>query len=238
MMEELRARLASTLRAPAQFAFRSIWSPTRGEYLTSAEAESPDPAVVLQAMLGASAAKLPTSLPDFSAHAYSTRWQIDGGALRLLSAFVRSTRPTRMLETGVADGASTRVILDALDANGAGRLDSLDISPTAGALARTSQGVDRWKFTSLPLRGRARATERIVRSLAPLDVFLHDSDHSYPWQAFEYRTAWDALAPGGWILSDDIDASYAFLDFTRRHQRRPWILAGPNKLFGAVRKGP
>ncbi|MGA8303156.1 MAG: class I SAM-dependent methyltransferase [Thermoplasmata archaeon] len=237
MMEDLRARLVSTLRAPTQRALRSLWSPTRGEYLSSAEVGSPDPAVVLQAMLGDASAELPSSLPELLAHEYSARWQIDGEALRLLSAFVRATKPTRMLETGVADGASTRVILDAMNTNRSGRLDSVDISPTAGALARTSPGVQRWNFTSLPRRGRARETRRIVQSLAPLDVFLHDSDHSYPWQAFEYRTAWDALAPGGWILSDDIDASYAFLDFARRHQRRPWILAGPTKMFGAVRKG-
>jgi len=195
-----------------------------------------DPAVLLKGMLGPGSAEVPAELPELKAERFSTSWPIDPAAQRFLWGFTRSVRPTRFFETGVADGASTRIILDALEENGDGRLWSVDIFPDAGALARRSAAVHRWQFVALPARGRAAVLRGTIRSAGSLDVFLHDSDHSYPWQAFEYREAWTALVPGGWLLSDDIDASYAFFDFARRHEIRPWVLVGPRKLFGALRK--
>lgn len=44
-------------------------------------------------------------------------------------------------------------------------------------------------------------------------MFLHDSDHSYRWRMFEYTTVRDRLKSDGILLSDDVDVSYAFIDF-------------------------
>ncbi|HKN06108.1 MAG TPA: class I SAM-dependent methyltransferase [Thermoplasmata archaeon] len=236
MIEDLRARLSGVLQGPARIALRSVWTPARSEYLGRALEATMDPAVLLGQMVGPGAAELPQELPGPTSPKFSALWPIDPATQRFLGGFVRSVRPKRFLETGVADGTSTRIILDALEANGDGRLWSVDVSPEAGDLARQSTAVHRWEFVVLPARGRAAAFRRAIRPLRPLDVFLHDSDHSYPWQMFEYREAWSALAPGGWLLSDDIDASYAFLDFAARCGLRPWVLVGPRKLFGVLRK--
>ena len=203
--------------------------------MVAAEATT-DPARLLNTVLGSESGEPSTAFSDHAAQHLSALWPIDPATQQFLAGFVRAVRPKRLFETGVADGASTRVILDALEENGDGRLWSVDVLPEAGAIARESPAVHRWQFVVLPARGRAAAFRRAIRPLRPLDVFLHDSDHSYPWQSFEYREAWTVLAPGGWLLSDDIDASYAFLDFARRHALRPWILAGPRKLFGVLRK--
>ena len=236
MIEDLRARLAGFLQGPARIALRSVWTPNRSDYLERALESSTDPALLLSRIMGPGTAELPAELPESSSPKFSARWPIDLPTQRFLGGFVRSARPRRFLETGVADGASTRIILDALEANGDGRLWSVDVSPEAGDLARKSSAVDRWQLIVLPVRGRAAAFRRAVRPLRPLDGFLHDSDHSYPWQTFEYREAWSALAPGGWLLSDDIDGSFAFLDFATRCGLRPWVLVGPRKLFGVLRK--
>jgi len=236
MIEELRARLSGALQGSARVALRSVWIPARSEYLSFAVEATVDPSRLLKEMVGPGAADVPEDLPDLKAQRFSVLWQIDAATQRFLRGFVRSVRPQRFFETGVADGASTRIILDALEENGEGRLWSADISPEAGNLARQSRAVHRWEFIVLPARGRASAFREALRPLRPLDAFLHDSDHRYPWQAFEYRVAWSTLAPGGWLLSDDIDASYAFLDFARRQGLRPWVLVGPRKLFGVLRK--
>jgi predicted O-methyltransferase YrrM len=238
VIEEIRARLSGVLQGPARVALRSVWTPARSEYLGRALEATSDPALLLRRMLGSAVAELPPGLPPHSSPKFSTLWPIDPATQRFLGGFVRTVRPKRFFETGVADGTSTRVILDALEANGDGRLWSVDVSPQAGDLARQSPAAHRWQFIALPARGRASALRRAVRPLRPLDAFLHDSDHSYPWQMFEYREAWSALAPGGWLLSDDIDASYAFLDFSAREGLRPWVLIGPRKLFGVLHKPP
>jgi predicted O-methyltransferase YrrM len=236
LIEEIRARLSGSLQGLARVGLRSIWVPTRSDYVEGALEATDDPARLLTQILGPTASPPPEELPDLRSSHFSELWPIDPGARQFLRGFVRSVRPKRVFETGVADGASTRIILDALERNGDGRLWSLDVVPDAGVLARQSPGVHRWQFVVLPARGRAASFRRALGSVRPLDVFLHDSDHSYPWQSFEYREAWSTLAPGGWMLSDDIDGSYAFLDFAQAHRLRPWVLMGSRKLFGVLRK--
>jgi predicted O-methyltransferase YrrM len=236
VIEDLRAQLAGSLQGLARIALRSLWTPTRSEYVRSAIESTDDPAQLLRHILGPASANISTELPELKPARFSVLWPIEPGAQQFLRGFVRSVRPKRFLETGVADGASTRIILDALEENGDGQLWSVDVHPGAGELARASPAVHRWQFVVLPRRGRATAFRGTIRPLRPLDVFLHDSDHSYPWQTFEYREAWSALAPGGWLLSDDIDASYAFLDFAVAQRLKPWILIGSRKLFGILRK--
>jgi predicted O-methyltransferase YrrM len=236
VIEEFRARLSGALQNRARVALRSFWTPTRSEYLALALEATMDPARLLAVAVGPQAAEMPDPLPERTSQKFPAWWPIEPAAQRFLGGFVRSVRPKRWVETGVADGTSTRIILDGLGANGDGRLWSVDVTPEAGDLARGSSAAERWEFVVLPARGRAASFRRLIRPLQPLDVFLHDSNHSYPWQTFEYREAWSVLAPGGWLLSDDIDASYAFLDFAEARGLRPWVLVGPRKLFGVLRK--
>jgi len=236
-LEDLKTRWASAARRPARVLLRSLWSPAQSEYLNVARLHTTDPDELLRALLGASAVVEPALLPEAPAREYAEVWQVDRAVRQFLWGLVRSTRPERALETGIADGASTRVILDAMEKNGRGTLFGVDIEENVGRLARASAGAARWHLTVLPARGRAEATRRVFRQSAPLDLFLHDSDHSYPWQRFEYGEAWKVLAPGGWLLSDDTNASYALLDFARSVRQPLWILSHPRKLFGVVRKG-
>lgn len=38
-----------------------------------------------------------------------------------------------------------------------------------------------------------------------IDLFFHDSDHSYANQKAEYDLAWDLVRPGGWVGGDDVE---------------------------------
>jgi hypothetical protein len=50
-----------------------------------------------------------------------------------------------------------------------------------------------------------------VNDMPEIDIFIHDSDHSYLWQLFEYRVALGKIqSKMGLICSDDVDKSYLY----------------------------
>jgi predicted O-methyltransferase YrrM len=167
---------------------------------------------------------------------YPRDWAIEGDSGRLLYAMVRRHKPNHVVETGVANGLSTSIILKALEANGNGVLTSLDISRDVGALVdREADG--RWNLVVLDKRSVKRSFHSTIASLPPIDIFIHDSWHGYQWQTLEYGAAWSHLRPGGLLGSDDIELSYAFLDFSQRVARhRPLVLLDSRKAFGVVRR--
>ena len=166
---------------------------------------------------------------------YPALFGMEDRHLSLIYKAVRLARPGRVVETGVADGRSSRAILAALSANGAGRLTSLDVADDVGGLIEPGLR-DRWDLVVLPRTGQRDALRRCLSSLAPVDIFIHDSDHSYGWQSLEYRIGYQALRPGGLLISDDIDASFAFLDFVSRQAIMSLACVGSRKVMGVALK--
>ena len=135
------------------------------------------------------------------------------------------------VETGIADGWSTAVILAAMDANGVGVLHSIDIAAESGALV--GDGHPRWHRHLTD--GSPGQLADVLGPLGQLDLFVHDSDHSYRAQMGEYLAASRSLRAGALLVSDDVNWSNAFLDFCRAHELRPVVLAEPTSLVGVVR---
>ena len=134
---------------------------------------------------------------------------------RIAFGIVRLTTPATVVETGVAQGVTTRAILSAMDDNGVGRLYSVDLpvlfadeDDFVGRLVPEELRT-RWDLELGPSR---QLLPSLVSRAAPLDIFLHDADHTYPSQMEEYRTAWPALRSGGILISDDV-GNPAFVDF-------------------------
>ena len=155
---------------------------------------------------------------------------------------VRHLRPDKVLETGVARGVTSRVILEALSINGTGHLWSLDLPhpfrpelhKETGAAVPTACR-DRWTY----VRGSSRRRlVSLVSSLTEIDMFIHDSLHTGRNIRFELRTVWPALQRGDLVLVDDVD-NQAFRDFVREVGDPPSIVLrsadGPC-LFGTIRK--
>jgi predicted O-methyltransferase YrrM len=151
----------------------------------------------------------------------------------LLRAVIRLARPATVVETGVAQGVTTAVILQAMAENGEGSLYSIDVPPPH---------VDGTYVGSLvPDELRSRWTLRIGLSqqeLAPLlaeletiDVFLHDAVHRYETQTEEYEQAWPRLRPGGQLVTDDVDTP-AFMDFAARVGGTPFLIGAPSSKSG------
>lgn len=47
-----------------------------------------------------------------------------------------------------------------------------------------------------------------------IDLFLHDSLHTYEQMMFEYRVAWPYIRVKGVLLSDDVGCNEAFKKFS------------------------
>ncbi len=81
---------------------------------------------------------------------------------------------------------------------------------------------ERWVFK----KGRSRqALPNLLNELNRVDVFLHDSEHTYENMMFEYSTVWDYLPEKGLLLSDDIGwrcegGRRAFYEFAKKVKRK------------------
>lgn len=150
----------------------------------------------------------------------------------LLYALVRLVRPLVLLEAGVADGYSTALMLGAIEKNGVGELHSLDIRNDVGVLVDDRA---HWNLHISTDRNPFRDLSRVAGRIRPLDLFFHDSDHRFVPQAREYRLAAGTVRPGGFLISDDVDFSYAFLRFIESRQGRSVFLLDDVKCSGVAR---
>jgi hypothetical protein len=130
-------------------------------------------------------------------------------------------RPAAVVETGVARGVTTRVILQALARNEVGRLWSVDLPPPRDRHLHDQIGAavpeelrDRWTY--VPGSSRRRLPG-LLTQLGAIDIFLHDSRHSARNVLFELEHAWSALRPSGVLLVDDIDVNEGFRSFCATH---------------------
>jgi predicted O-methyltransferase YrrM len=132
---------------------------------------------------------------------------------------VRLLRPTLLVEAGVHDGLGSAVFLQALERNRAeedhGRLIGIDVDPTCGWLVP-----DRLRgHFELAIDDSVAYVQRMPPD-SRIDLFLHDSLHTYEHEMRESRAVADRLAPGGILLSDDAHATTALSDFSVERHRR------------------
>jgi hypothetical protein len=132
------------------------------------------------------------------------------------------------------------MILDALEENGHGQLISIDLPEFSdpalnrddfwegkgGAVipAGLSPG---WLVSEAKRQqwqlvlGRSRdLLQPVLRQAGMIDVFIHDSEHSYENQLFEFTVGYESLVSGGLLVATDINWSCAFDEFWRRVRKR------------------
>lgn len=166
----------------------------------------------------------------------------DRGLARVAWCLTRHLRAGAVVETGVARGITSRVILEGLERNGDGHLWSIDL-PALDTAFHTEIGAavsaslrDRWTYVNGTSRRRLPG---LLAELGQIDVFVHDSSHTARNLRFELEHAWDALGKGA-IVADDIDRNAAFESFTRSHASAPAFVAQADDggaAFGIVLKG-
>lgn len=150
-------------------------------------------------------------------------WKASDNFCLLLFCVCRLMKPQLVLETGVATGVSSATILHALSANQKGQLHSVEFPPLGRRdLSYIGSSIpdevkDRWTLYTGPSTSLLR---EFVRRQQSIDIFVHDSDHSYWNQIAEYTMAWQLLRPGGLLISDDA-RSDSLLDFASKSGARP-----------------
>jgi len=159
---------------------------------------------------------------------------------------LRLIKPEVVVETGCASGWTSALLLSALHRNNKGHLWSIDIPPQAGQLSMDwtlPEGLSPGFLVPETLRDRWTLILGDVRHhLMPLlqqhraiDVFFHDSDHTYQHMMWEYTSVWPHLRPGGLLISDDIGWNTAFWDFATA-VRTPVVIHRSNPNLGTLVK--
>lgn len=170
----------------------------------------------------------------------------------MLYILVRLYRPTLCLETGVFYGGTTSFILNALRRNNHGALISIDLpragnddSPKhhqVGDSEDIPAGLDigfiihpaqkeRWTL----VRGSSLA--EIPRIHETIDMYNHDSDHSFNFVKKEMELVLPKLSPGAVIMADDLDWSNGFYSVCVEKKLYPLIITDNGKSGLKARTG-
>ncbi|MBX6355424.1 MAG: class I SAM-dependent methyltransferase [Micromonosporaceae bacterium] len=150
------------------------------------------------------------------------RWLADSTAryARRLGwyAIARTIKPAHVVETGVDKGLGTCVLAAALLRNAAegrpGRVTSLDINPDAGYLAREKP----WAAVVDLVIGNSIGS--IAALSQPVDMFLHDSDHSVEHERRELDAVESKLAAGAVLVTDNAARTDVLARYAERTGRR------------------
>jgi predicted O-methyltransferase YrrM len=139
-----------------------------------------------------------------------------------LYALIRALRPRTVVETGVGSGYSSTFILEALRRNDEGRLVSIDLPNCEAGWSLTEDEKpgflvpdvlrSRW---DLRLGRTVDLLPDVLTRLGHIDLFFHDSEHTYDVMSFEYSAAYEHLTPSGVIISDDSMWNTAMIDFAK-----------------------
>ena len=132
-----------------------------------------------------------------------------------LYGLTRWLRPEAIVESGGYIGMSSAFILKALADEGrtTAKLYSVELSQECeqGALIpdklRSSSG------GFVPMRGKVEEFLKDNELPSSIDMFLHDSSHSYRHMLWEFRQFWARLRDGGLLVSHDVQMNSAFPEF-------------------------
>ena len=164
----------------------------------------------------------------------SLKWNAEKHLFTLLYCLVKALKPQFIVETGVANGVTTNAIMKAIESNkNNGVLHSFDI------LSETSKaydGIGNWNFHLLKSRRTHESLIKEIEKLPRPDLWVHDSNHGYRSQKFEYLLAFKSLKNGGILISDDVDASSAWAEMSKTHFRKSFIIFDSRKFIGIAIK--
>jgi Methyltransferase domain len=143
----------------------------------------------------------------------------------------RVLKPALIVETGIHGGLGSRLLLLALarnrDEGAPGELISIDIDTAAGALVERSLRGD-WR----PVFGSTYDALKPAIAGRQVGMLIHDSDHTYECERFEFEAALDSAAERAVFISDNSHASSALPDLAReRGMRYGYFVERPRDHF-------
>ena len=119
-----------------------------------------------------------------------------------------------LVESGGFIGMSSAFILKALadERLTTSKLYSVELSEDCEQGALIPEGL-RSSPGFMPMRGRVEDFLKSDQLPQSIDMFLHDSSHSYQHMLWEFRQFWPRLRDGGLLVSHDVQMNAAFPEF-------------------------
>ena len=137
---------------------------------------------------------------------FPTIWNSGENLACILYVLTKLLQPKLVLETGVANGLTTDMILKQLPRDS--KLHSFDVNYETLYSVNKNAG---WDWHLIDSNNPKKSFERHLHSFSEkFDIWIHDSDHSKFWQTFEYKLALNSLRNGGFLVSDDVNTSDAW----------------------------
>jgi len=209
----IRSRMESFVERQCQYkaiSFQECMKELSGA-LKFYDSAVPDQISEIEAAIEKRKTVLPNDAPFASVH------NGDTSLGRICYIASRALKAKNIVETGVCYGVTSSYLLQALQNNGGGRLHSIDLPPLGksgddyvGWLV-PKELRERWSL----IRGTsARFLGPLLKELETIDLFVHDSQHTYSNMRMEFRLAWPALRSGGVLIADDIEGNAAFHELT------------------------
>ena len=146
-------------------------------------------------------------------------------------ALIREKRPKIILETGIGYGYMSAVILEALNKNKYGQLYSTDVLGEVGIM---TWATDKSRWHKIIGKPKTVFRDALKEVKGKIDMFIHDSDHSYQNMKYEFNAAYPRMSRNGWILSDDIIINDAYIEFCKKIGAKQSALYEPSKLYGVI----
>ncbi len=144
---------------------------------------------------------------------------------RLCYVLTRAYQPLHVVETGVCYGVTTAFILQAITENGRGTLHSIDLPPLGKQADHFIGKVvparlhSRWQFH----RGSSKnLLHHLLINIRSVDLFVHDSLHTYRNIRRELELISKFLSPGALVICDDIEGNPAFHEWINKVRPGYW----------------
>ena len=160
---------------------------------------------------------------------FGANFDCEEGLASFLYAYILNSKPSVVIETGVANGITTNIIMKALEQTG-GTLHSFDVDPKT---KNVYIGSGHWNFHLLT-NNFENMLQEIISNIGMINLWIHDSNHGYQWQAFEYDLAADSLQKNGILVSDDIDSSTAWGLASKSRFKKSFGIFDNRKFFGVA----
>ena len=172
---------------------------------------------------------------------YPINFGLDKVFCRLLFSICKCIKPNLVIETGIANGFSSCYILSAMEEINKGRLISIDdIFLPWHTKEKIGSAIpeDIKKRSTIIIGNSIIELKRLIKKEMAIDIFLHDSDHTYQNMMNEFRIVWPNIKKGGFLVSDDVAEHDAFFDFTDEVDKVPIIIYGKeyNTSLGIIQK--
>jgi hypothetical protein len=138
---------------------------------------------------------------------YPLVYNADKSIAMLCYALTRYIKPATVVETGVAYGITTALILLAMERNNIGRLISVDLPSLSDphgsyvGMAIPKYLTHRW---TSHLGSSRRWLPKILSEMGNIELFIADDANIYTLQRYEFTTVWARLSLGGAAIVNHI----------------------------------